>query len=76
MLRDPTPNNDKTKWKQADDFPLDYMLIGNGMATNAEDRELMRMQKNLYPERTNFWENLNANLYKTDQWLEERNEID
>lgn len=75
MHRNPTPNEDLPKWKQADEFPLDFMLIGNGME-DVESVELMRMQKNLYPERTHFWDNLNKKLYPFNQWVEEKNEID
>lgn len=75
LLRNPTPNEDLPKWKQTNRFPLDFMLIGNGME-DVESAELMRMQKNLYPARTHFWDNLNKKLYPYNQWVEEKNEID
>lgn len=73
---DPTPNEDLTKWMKAEKFPLDYMLIGNGMEVNSESSDFMRMQNNLYPERTHFWNSLNERLYKSNQWVEDKNEIE
>ena len=52
----PTPNNSEfISWKTAKEFPLNYMRIGNKNGEVKEGNDLMSMEKDLYPERTEFW---------------------
>jgi hypothetical protein len=56
--RNPTPPGEKLKkWPATSSFPLDYMRIGN---ENGHSRDLLIMQKDLYADRAQFWENLRA----------------
>jgi hypothetical protein len=54
----PTPDNSEfDHWAPATNFPLDYMRIGN---ENGKSKDLLVMQKDLYPERANFWDEIEA----------------
>lgn len=56
IYRNPTPKS--SKWKSTKSFPLDYMRIGNDNGKVVES--LTKMEKDLYPDRANFWAELKA----------------
>ena len=58
-FRNPTPNADDfgQLWSPVSQFPLDYMRIGN---ENGKSKDLLVMQKDLFPERADFWDDIKA----------------
>lgn len=61
LHRKPTPdwtkNSDYPYWSSARTFPLDYMLMGN---SNGNRKNLFTMEKGLFDDRYQFWEDLRA----------------
>jgi hypothetical protein len=57
-------------WKEATKFPLDYMRIGNEMKDEVDNQEFMSMERDLLPERANFWNELKAHYPAEDDDLQ------
>lgn len=56
--RNPTPEGSEgEKWAPTNEFPLDYLQIGN---ENGHSKVLLTMKKDLFNDRAEFWENLSA----------------
>ncbi|KAG5672659.1 hypothetical protein PVAND_002771 [Polypedilum vanderplanki] len=67
----PTPTEvEGLIWKEANAFPLDYMRIGNEMKTETKGQILMSIEKDLNPERANFWNELKAHYPADDDDIE------
>ncbi|CAH1730140.1 unnamed protein product [Chironomus riparius] len=64
----PTPTEVEGQiWKETSSFPLDYLRIGNEMDENNDN--LVSLEKDLYPERANFWTDLSAHYPADDENL-------
>ena len=57
-LSNPTPQESSSFiWKPANDYPLEYLRIGN---KDKEESEIIAMEMGLYEERIQFWRDLQA----------------
>ena len=72
----PTPESSKLlPWKTAKQFPLDYMRIGN-VNGQSSSTSLLSMERDLYPERTEFWRNLAQTAHYPAHKSSAHNEVD
>lgn len=62
--RNPTPEGSEgEKWAPTNEFPLDYLQIGN---ENGHSKALLSMKKDMFNDRAEFWEDLSAHHPATD----------
>lgn len=77
-FRNPTPEwstaSEYPLWLPARKFPLDYMMIGNN---NGNSEKLLSMEKDLFPDRFEFWMKLRKSFPKlmSDNFKNEPDDI-